>query len=227
MISSLDLIIFDCDGVIADSEVLSTRASAMALAEFGLDLTEQQVADLLIGQTFETGLARIRQQYHIELPDTFAERKMQLTEAAFRRELAPVQGFVPFLDALTLPYCVASNSSHERLRFTFEAMSLTHYFADRTYSADDVVQGKPAPDLFLYAASQNATPPQHCLVIDDSPSGVRAAVAAGMPVIGFTGGSHATPALDEQLREAGATWIMADYESVSTHITQYNVKEFS
>jgi len=227
MTPSLDLIIFDCDGVIADSEVLSTRASAMALAEFGLDLTEQAVADLLIGQTLETGLARIRQQYHIELPATFATRKMQLTEAAFRRELKPVQGIVPFLDTLDLPYCVASNSAHERLRFTFEATGLTHYFAGRIFSADDVAQGKPAPDLFLYAASQNATPPEHCLVIDDSPSGVRAAVAAGMPVIGFTGGSHATPALDEQLRDAGATWIMSDYQSVSTHINQYNVKEYS
>jgi len=225
--TSLDLIIFDCDGVIVDSEVLSTRASAAALAEFGLNLSQAQVADLLVGLTFDAGLKRIQEQHQLVLPPAFAQRKMQLTEQLFRQELAPVPGLVALLERLTLPYCVASNSSHERLRFTFEATELTHYFAGRIYSADDVPQGKPAPDLFLHAAGQQQTPPRCCLVIDDSPSGVRAAVAAGMPVIGFTGGAHALPALVDQLHEAGATWVMSDYDAVSAHIEQYNVKEFS
>lgn len=227
MITTLDLIIFDCDGVIADSEVLSTRATTAALAEFGLDLTEQQVAALFLGLTLEDGLERIRQQYQLVLPQAFALRKMQLTEQLFRRELAPVQGLVPLLQSLTIPYCVASNSSHERLQFTFEATGLTRYFEGRIYSAEDVAQGKPAPDLFLHAAKQQNAEPQHCLVIDDSPSGVRAAVAAGMPAIGFVGASHAYPALAGQLRDAGATWVMRDYEAVSAHINQHQVKEYS
>jgi len=224
---SLDLIIFDCDGVIVDSEVLSTRASAAALSEFGLELTEQQVAALFLGLTLEDGLKRIRQQYQFDLPPAFAARKMQLTEQLFRQELTPIQGLVALLERLTTPYCVASNSAHERLQFTFEATGLSQYFAGRIYSAEDVAQGKPAPDLFLYAASQQHAEPQHCLVIDDSPSGVRAAVAAGIPVIGFVGASHAYPALADQLRGAGATWVMPDYDAVSAHIEQYNVKEFS
>lgn len=227
MTHTLDLIIFDCDGVIVDSEVLSTRASTAALAEFGLNLTEKQVADLLIGFTFEAGLDRIRKQYQHVLPPGFALRKMQLTEDLFRKELAPLPGLVTLLESLTLPYCVASNSSHERLRFTFEATGLSHYFAGRIYSADDVAHGKPAPDLFLHAAKQQQTPPARCLVIDDSPGGVRAAVAAGMPAIGFIGGAHAYPALADRLREAGATWIMRDYDAVSAHIEQLIVKEFS
>ncbi|AHG65350.1 HAD family hydrolase [Advenella mimigardefordensis] len=225
--SSLDLIIFDCDGVIVDSELLSTRASAAALAEFGLDLTEQQVASLFLGLTLEDGLQRIRQQYQRELPPAFAARKMQLTEQLFRQELTPVQGLVALLQQLTTPYCVASNSAHQRLRFSFEATGLSRYFAGRIYSAEDVAQGKPAPDLFLHAARQQHAEPQRCLVIDDSTSGVRAAVAAGIPVIGFVGASHAYPALADQLREAGATWVMPDYAAVRKHIEQYNVKEFS
>ncbi|AFK63851.1 hydrolase [Advenella kashmirensis WT001] len=159
-----------------------------------------------MGLTFEAGLKRIHEQYQLVLPPAFARRKMQLTEQLFRQELTPVPGLLDLLERLTLPYCVASNSSHERLRFSFEATNLTHYFDGRIYSADDVAQGKPAPDLFLHAAGQYHTPPQRCLVIDDSPSGVRAAVAAGMPVIGFTGGAHALPALAHQLHDAGATW---------------------
>ena len=227
MTNTLDLIIFDCDGVIVDSEVLSTRAATAALAEFGLNLTEEQVAELLLGFTFEAGLDRIHKQYNHDLPPAFAARKMQLTEAIFRQELMPLPGLVALLDSLPLPYCVASNSSHERLRFTFEATALSHYFAGRIYSADDVANGKPAPDLFLHAAKQQQTPPERCLVIDDSPSGVRAAVAAGIPVIGFIGGAHAYPALADKLHEAGATWVMRDYDAVTAHIEQLTVKEFS
>ncbi len=224
---SLDLIIFDCDGVLVDSEILSTRASTAALAEFGLNLTEQQVAALFLGLTLQDGLEQIRRQYQLDLPPAFATRKMQLTEQLFRQELTPVQGLVELLAQLTIPYCVASNSAHERLQFSFEATGLSRYFAGRIYSAEDVAQGKPAPDLFLHAARQQHAEPQRCLVIDDSTSGVRAAVAAGIPVIGFTGASHAYPALADQLRDAGATWVMSDYDAVRAHLEQYNVKEFS
>lgn len=227
MINTLDLIIFDCDGVIADSEVLSTRATAAALAEYGLDLTEKQVADLFLGKTLQAGLENIRTQFHQELPASFPARKMQLTEAVFRSDLTPVPGVVSLLDQLALPYCVASNSAHERLRFTFDATGLTSYFSGRVYSADDVSQGKPAPDLFLHAARSQNTPPHRCLVIDDSPSGVRAAVAADMPVIGFLGGAHTYPALADQLRDAGATWIMHDYDEVRALLGPQYLKELA
>lgn len=208
------LVIFDCDGVLVDSEPLSAQATATALGEFGVHIDARQVLATLTGLTFAATVDKVRRDYGVLLPADFARRHAQLVEQAFRRELKPVAGVVETLGAMRVPFCVGSNSSRARLALTFEVTGLGHFFKGRVFSGEDVKEGKPAPDLFLHAAASCDVLPQDCLVIEDSPLGVTAAVKAGMPAIGFVGGGHASPALGERLLQAGALRILDDFTRV-------------
>jgi HAD superfamily hydrolase (TIGR01509 family) len=181
-----DLVIFDCDGVLVDTERLSVRAEADILRGLGWPLTEADIIERFVGRTaahmhqeIETHLGRV-----VDWQSEFEDRY----EEIFRRELMAIDGIVEVLDGLSIPYCVASSGTHERMAFTLGLTGLSERFAGRIFSASEVAQGKPAPDIFLHAADRMGVPAGSCAVVEDSVSGVRAALAAGMSVFGFAGG---------------------------------------
>lgn len=185
----LDLIIFDCDGVLVDSEVLSCRCLSDVLATCGIQLKLDDALELFLGRSTAAVLQHYRTQGRT-LPDSFpADLKGRVLEA-FRSSLRPMPGVASLLDGLRTPCCVASSSDFDRVSFSLALTDLSPYFGDRIYTAQMVPRGKPAPDLFLYAATKMHASPARTLVIEDSVSGVTAARVAGMKVWGFAGGSH-------------------------------------
>jgi len=184
-----ELIIFDCDGVLVDSELLSCQSLADVLALSGIELGVEQALELFLGRSTKAVLQHYRDLGR-ELPDTFLADLKQKLRQTFASALQPIAGIATVLAELQLPFCVASSSDLDRVRFSLEMTGLAAYFGDRLYSAEMVVRGKPAPDLFIYAAEKMGVRPARALVIEDSVSGVQAAKAAGMTVWGFAGGSH-------------------------------------
>jgi len=185
----LDMIIFDCDGVLVDSEVLSCRCLCEALAGCGIDLGVGEAIELFLGRSTNAVLEHYAAQSR-ELPDHFlSDLKLRVREA-FQSSLQPIEGVSSLLSDLPAPRCVASSSDLDRVSFSLARTGLSAYFGDRIYTSQMVAHGKPAPDLFLYAAEKMRAAPERTLVIEDSVSGVRAAKAAGMKVWGFVGGSH-------------------------------------
>ena len=184
-----DLIIFDCDGVLVDSELLSCRCLSEMLAEFGLELGVEQALELFLGRS----TAAIGQYYRERgqvLPDDFLPRLKARVLGTFAGALQPIPGVGAVVSALKMPCCVASSSDIDRVSLSLDVTGLRTYFEGRLYTAQMVKHGKPAPDLFLYAAEKMKADPKRALVIEDSVSGVQAARAAGMTVWGFVGGSH-------------------------------------
>jgi HAD superfamily hydrolase (TIGR01509 family) len=188
---SFDLVIFDCDGVLVDSEPLANRVLAERLAAAGLGMPLAEVMRTFVGKTREACITRAAELLGRPLPEGFAAEWDRVLYAALREELRAVEGVVDVLDGLRIPCCVASNSSRERLRLGLEATGLWPRFEGRAFSAEDVAHPKPAPDLFLHAARSMKVAPARCAVVEDTPTGVRAAVAAGMPVFAFAGAAHA------------------------------------
>jgi HAD superfamily hydrolase (TIGR01509 family) len=183
----LELVIFDCDGVLVDSERIAVRVDTELLAELGWPLSEQEVIERFMGRTTEDMLRAIEAQIDNLEPGwdvEFDRRYMEALEA----ELEPVDGVVEALDAIAAPTCVASSGTHEKLRFTLGHTGLYERFAGRIFSAEDVARGKPAPDLFLHAARTLGADPAACAVVEDSRYGVQAARAAGMRVLAYGGG---------------------------------------
>ncbi|MEU3845138.1 HAD family hydrolase [Streptomyces sp. NPDC028635] len=202
-----ELVIFDNDGVLVDSEPISNRHLAAYLTELGHPTTyEESIRDYMgsaMHRIHELVLERTGQR----LPDDFDDVFHARVFAAFERELKPVPGMAGVLEKLAadgVPYCVASSGSHERIRVGHRTTGLDRWFDDaRIFSSQDVGRGKPAPDLFLYAAERMGVAPERCVVVEDSPLGVQAAVAAGMDVLGFT-------AMTPAARLAGATQLFSE-----------------
>lgn len=179
-----DLVIFDCDGVLIDSERLAVRTESQILAELGWQLTEAQVIERFVGRSSVYMQAVIEE--HIGRPvDWQVEFELRVREVC-ERELEPVDGVIAALDAITVPSCVASSSSHAMLNFKLGLTGMAERFAGRIFSADDVAHGKPDPAVFLFAADSMAVQPYRCAVIEDSVSGVEAGLAAGMTVFAFS-----------------------------------------
>jgi len=187
-----DLVIFDCDGVLVDSERISVRIDVRVLAELGWPLTEAEVIERFVGRSEQHMIGEIEAALGGGLPAGWTEPFQHSYREAFEAELVAVDGVVAALDAIIAPTCVASSSSHERLRFTLGLTNLLDRFEGRIFSAEDVRNGKPAPDLFLHAASALGADPARCAVVEDSRYGVEAARAAGMRAFGYAGG--VTPA---------------------------------
>ena len=187
------LVIFDCDGVLVDSEPIINRAHAEVLTACGYPITEKVLVERFCGMSDREMLDIIEREWGCALPVSYAERVGLMIEAGFRQSLAPIEGVTEALDSLTLPICVASSSSVAQIRQKLGITGLLERFGEHLFSAAMVARGKPAPDLFLYAAQRLATVPDRCLVIEDSPAGIDAALAAGMTAIGFSGGSHCGP----------------------------------
>ena len=183
---SLDLVIFDCDGVLVDSERLSVRVEADILAGLGWPLSESEIVDRFVGRSASYMHAEVERHLgrRVEWDAEFETRYRD----AFEQELVPVDGVIQALDAITLPTCVASSGSHVKMRFTLGLTGLWSRFEGRIFSADEVERGKPEPDLFLHAARRLGAEPSRCAVVEDSASGVAAGCAAGMRVFGFAGG---------------------------------------
>jgi HAD superfamily hydrolase (TIGR01509 family) len=204
---SPQLIIFDCDGVLIDSELIACRADSACLAEIGIAMSAEEVMDRYLGISAAAMCADIEQRSGQPLPPDFGERLRRRVAAAFETELVAMPGVLPMLQALPHRRCVASSSAPERLRHSLSITGLLHYFEPHVFSATQVARGKPAPDLFLFAAASMQVAPARCVVLEDSIPGVQAAVAAGMRAIGFTGGSHCRPGHAGRLRAAGAAAI--------------------
>src|SRR5262249_28394414 len=184
----LSLVIFDCDGVLVDTERIAVRIDVVVLARLGWALTEAEVIHRFMGRTDEEMTREIEAHPGRRRPRDWEEPFRHLYRDAFAAELAPVPGIVEALDAIALPTCVASSGAHEKIRFTLGLTGLYERFAGRIFSASEVARGKPAPDLFLHAALRMGVPPARCAVVEDSRYGVEAARAAGMHAFGYAGG---------------------------------------
>jgi HAD superfamily hydrolase (TIGR01509 family) len=178
-------VIFDCDGVLVDSEPVGNAVLAELVAELGIPTTREQAIATYMGRSMASCLAILEQRLGRPPPADFPERYRVGVEAAWRRELQPVPGIVEALDAIELPSCVASSGDHERIRLTLGLTGLLPRFEGRIFSATEVEHGKPAPDLFLHAASRMGFEPAETTVVEDTVPGVRAGRAAGMRVLAF------------------------------------------
>lgn len=176
-----ELVIFDCDGVLVDTERLAAQATATALTALGWPLTPDQAIAEFLGCSEEHFVAEVRRRIPT-LPEGWEEMCTPSYD-----EVQPVDGVVEVLDALSVPACVASNGPHDKLTLTLGRTGLLDRFHGRVFSAQDVRRGKPAPDLFLHAARTLEVEPERCVVVEDSPRGVAAARAAGMRVVGYAG----------------------------------------
>jgi HAD superfamily hydrolase (TIGR01509 family) len=196
---SFDLVIFDCDGVLVDSEPITSRVFTEMLNELGLAITVNQVFEQFVGNSLAYCLERVRQLLNRDVPADFADRYQQRAAEALKREIKAVPGIEGVLEAIQVPYCVASNGSMEKMHATLGMTGLLPRFKDRLFSISEVARGKPHPDIFLYAAEKSGASPSACAVIEDTSTGVTAGVAAGMTVFGYCAN---TPA--QRLIDAGA-----------------------
>jgi HAD superfamily hydrolase (TIGR01509 family) len=185
--SPIELVIFDCDGVLVDSERLAIEVDVVVMAELGWPLTFDEVVDLFMGRSHADVTAIIEEHLVMKLPPDWGDEFRPLYDEAFKA-LQAVAGVEEALDRLTVPTCVASSGSHRRIRESLERVGLYERFDGRIFSSTDVAMGKPAPDLFLDAAETLDTPAEACLVVEDSPFGTEAARAAGMRALAYAGG---------------------------------------
>lgn len=184
------LVIFDCDGVLVDSEMLSAGVLMDMMAEVGLPITPEIFRSDFLGRSFAAAAARAEQRFGRALPDDFQLQYRERLLRKMRSELRAMDGVLDVLEKLRVPFCLATGSSPQRMALSLEVAGLDRCFANRSYTASEVAHGKPEPDLFLHAAARMGVDPAHCLVIEDSEMGVRAGLAAGMPVWHFAGGAH-------------------------------------
>ena len=184
---AVELVIFDCDGVLVDSERLAVRVEARLITELGWPLTEQDVLERFVGRSDAFMRGEIEAALGRAVPE-WDDLYREHLHAAFRAELTPVDGVAGAIDALTVATCVASSGTHDKMTLTLGLTGLRERFAGRIFSTTEVANGKPAPDLFLHAAEQMDIEPAACIVVEDSRSGVEGARAAGMQVLGFAGG---------------------------------------
>ncbi|GJD94901.1 HAD family hydrolase [Methylobacterium iners] len=214
--AALDLVIFDCDGVLVDSEPISLRCLTDGLNRIGVPIDVDTVRVRFAGTSMPSIMDHLARDYGIVAPEGFVAAVKAETLRAFDEGLQAMPGVAEFVAALTLPCCVASSSDPVRLRHSLGLTGLLHLFEGRIYSATMVSRGKPAPDLFLYAAHAMGTASERCLVIEDSVPGVTAARAAGMRVAGFTGGGHWThDRSGADLTGAGAGQVFGDFHTLA------------
>ncbi|TDC66025.1 HAD family hydrolase [Micromonospora sp. KC207] len=181
----VDLVIFDCDGVLVDSEPIVGRVLADRMRQLGIQITDQECASAFAGLDQAAAARLIADRLGSAVPPGWFDALTVAVDAALRAEVAPVPGIVPVLQQLRVPFCVASNGRPEKVALTLGACGLAAYFEGRIFTAAEVARGKPAPDLFLLAASRMGVPPARCVVVEDSESGVAAARSAGMRVLRY------------------------------------------
>ena len=183
-----NLVIFDCDGVLVDSEIISVSVDQKVLADLGWSISLDEITERFVGRSHAHFLEVVEDHLRRKLPNDWEDEYQHLYREALNQDLQLVDGIVEALEAIELPTCVASNGSHSKMEFTLKRAELWSRFEGRIFSASNVARGKPAPDLFLHAASALGFQPSQCVVVEDSPAGVEAALAANMKVIAYAGG---------------------------------------
>ncbi len=217
---SIDLVIFDCDGVLVNSEEIACKVCVEALASLDMHMTAQQFAARHAGMPISDSWRLIETNYGKPLPAGFRESVDAEVYRRFSESLAPMEGTVELLSNLTFPRCVASSTGLARLTQNLTQVGLVEFFQPSIFSVSQVKRGKPAPDVFLYAASQMGADPARCVVVEDSGHGVTAAVRAGMRAVGFVGGGHAGPDYAGKLRTAGALGVVSAMSDLATLLQQ-------
>ncbi|MDP3197483.1 HAD family hydrolase [Tabrizicola sp.] len=188
--SGFDLVIFDCDGVLIDSEIISARMLVAELSRLGLTIDLAYVERNFLGRSYPVVMETIRREFGLDLPPDFEAQYREALLAAFQQDLKVVPHVHEVLESIGVPYCVATSSSPRRVEMSLKLVGLSELVGDRVFTSTLVARGKPAPDLFLYAADRMGARPDRTLVIEDSLTGIRAGLAAGMTVWRFVGGSH-------------------------------------
>jgi HAD superfamily hydrolase (TIGR01509 family) len=216
--TATQLVIFDCDGVLVDSEPVANRTLAQMLRELGLDLTQEQIFQNFVGYSLPHCMRVIEGMLGHAPPATFLRDLQARTFAAFRSELRAMPGIEHALDRLSVPFCVASSGDHEKMRLTLGITGLFPRFDGRIFSVTQVTRGKPAPDVYLFAAGQLGAEPAACVVVEDTPPGVQAGVAAGMTVFGYC--AH-TP--EQKLKAAGAHLTFDDMHELPQLLSSHRV----
>lgn len=202
MAGDIELVIFDCDGVLIDSEIISAQMLVAELAALGVAIDLPYVTRHFLGRSYPTVMKVIRAEFGVALTEAFEEQYRQRLLTAFEAQLAVMPGAAAVLAGMARAWCVATSSSQARAERSLAIAGLAGLVGERLFTAGMVANGKPAPDLFLLAAARMGVDPARCLVVEDSLNGIRAAHAAGMRVWRFTGGSHMGPQVEDEPEDA-------------------------
>ena len=212
-------VIFDCDGVLIDSEKISMAVDRALLAENGIHLTEAEMYLRFVGPTFEDMITDLEREHKKILPPDLSARKDVMMLERYRRDLKPVPGVIPMLRQLALPKSIGTNGPRNRALEALRLTGLAPFFGNRLTTYEDVRNPKPAPDVYQLAASRAGFIPAHCLVVEDSVTGATAALAAGCKVIGFTGVAHDPAAKARELKELGVSHVIHDMGELQAAIS--------
>ena len=204
-------IIFDCDGVLVDSESLAAEIQSEMFAQLGVQVTAETIRTRFVGHTARELWLRLAAETGLSLPPDFLEHRKRVLMAEFSKRLRAVEGVPETLPKFTQVLSVASNSEGDMLVHKLKSAGICNYFAGRILSIDSVAKPKPAPDLYLAALSKAGIPREESVVIEDTPIGIASALAAGIAVIGFTGASHNSSETPKELKAAGASMVLADF----------------
>ncbi|MFO1204093.1 MAG: HAD family hydrolase [Tabrizicola sp.] len=216
--SEFDLVIFDCDGVLIDSEIISARMLVTELSRLGLTIDLTYVERNFLGRSYPVVMETIRREFDLDLPADFEARYRENLLIVFQKELRVVPHVHEVLAGIAVPFCVATSSSPRRAQMSLALVGLSDLVGDRLYTSTMVARGKPAPDLFLLAAAKMGVDPARTLVIEDSLTGIRAGLAAGMTVWRFVGASHLgadTPPEPEDARAHRRLVSFADFFQIA------------
>jgi HAD superfamily hydrolase (TIGR01509 family) len=226
-VAPMALLIFDCDGVLVDSEILAHELLARMMTELGHSMTAAEAVATFAGRSLADVLALVEGILGRKIPEAVGQRYARRLVERLRSDLKPIAGVEAAIAALPCRRCVVSSSSLERIRLSLEVTGLAPLFDEHIFSAAQVSQGKPAPDPYLLAARTMAVAPDRCVVIEDSVPGVMAAVAAGMTAIGFTGGAHAAADLPERLAAVGARRVLSSMRELPAAIAELRLRDKS
>ncbi|PBC02051.1 HAD family phosphatase [Mesorhizobium sp. WSM3860] len=215
-----DLVIFDCDGVLVDSEIIAARVEAELLTSAGYEISAEELAETYAGLTFKDILMRVEEKSHLPFQASLIDRAEELVDRKLRSDVRIIEGAREAVASMSAPRAVCSNSRTERVEFMLEKVRLLPFFAGRIFSGLDIPskKTKPAPDVFLCAAEQLGANPKNTFVIEDSVHGVTGARTAGMRVIGFTGAGHSYPGHADALTEAGAETVIRRFAELGSTI---------
>ncbi|KXG87962.1 HAD family hydrolase [Agrobacterium bohemicum] len=218
--SGFDLIIFDCDGVLVDSEIIAAQVESRLLTDAGYPISTEEMGERFSGMTWKNILLEVEREASIPLSASLLEKSEKLLDARLERDVKVIEGVKLALSRLTTPRCICSNSSSARLEMMLTKVGLKPYFEGHVYSAKDLGADrvKPKPDIFLHGAKQFNVSPDRAVVIEDSVHGIRGARAAGMRVIGFTGASHTYPSHADRLTDAGAETVISRMQDLPATI---------
>ncbi|MDQ0455112.1 HAD family hydrolase [Rhizobium paknamense] len=209
--AGFDLILFDCDGVLVDSEIIAAKVESKLLTEAGYPISVEEMGERFAGMTWKNILLAIEKEVEIPLSASLIDKSEKLLDDRLAREVKMIAGVPYALSRLPGPRCICSNSSSARLDMMLKKVGLKDAFGPHVYSAKDLgpERVKPKPDIYLHGAAQFNVRPETCVVVEDSVHGVTAARAAGMRVVGFTGASHTYPSHADRLTDAGAETVIA------------------